>query len=243
MHKMIAPKENIPGHISINGWVEISAIIIKISTVRSQNTTKIPPNMVVFPDLAIAPSNVSMKKDNTIKIVEMNINIISCNIPLRKMKKAQKIPISSPIKVSWLAVIFPISLLPTNFSNFPLNLDLENQLSIIKIEYISFLKNQRYLLLFFKTINFHKILHNFYKIQMNAYDFLSYFIHYDHYLFFLTIIMINQHHFLLWFQTISRIYDNTYTFLYLILSMFILFCTKLNYKLVAQMTEKVNIYM
>ena len=101
MHKIIAPNENIPGHIKIEGSVEIKAIIIETSTVRSQKMSRIPPKTDGFSNLATAPSNTSKKKDITINIIEHVIKPkLHDENPLNIIERALNNPITNPITVS-----------------------------------------------------------------------------------------------------------------------------------------------
>jgi len=105
MHKTIAPKENIPGHIKIEGFVDINAIMMDISTVLSQKISNIPPNLVIPFNLAMVPSRASIKKEIPIIIAEIMINIklSSLKIPLKKIRKAVCKPNIKPIIVRRLA--------------------------------------------------------------------------------------------------------------------------------------------
>lgn len=101
MHKTIAPKLNNPGQIRVVGSVDTTAIIIEISTVLSENISKIPPNIVGSLALAIAPSIVSNINEISIK---MHATIINSNsngkTELKNVKKAVNIPNIKPMMVS-----------------------------------------------------------------------------------------------------------------------------------------------
>ena len=97
----MAPNERIPGHIKVEGSVEISAIIIETSTVRSEKTSKIPPKIDGVSILATAPSSTSKKNDITINTIEhiINPNVHDENL-LNKIERALNNPIINPTTVS-----------------------------------------------------------------------------------------------------------------------------------------------
>ena len=102
IHKTIAAKENKPGQIKFVGSVVTIAIIMEISTSRSQNISSIPPKIVGPSNLAIEPSRVSIKKETVITIAEHTINDIAnaTNILLMYIKNELTKPKTNPRIVS-----------------------------------------------------------------------------------------------------------------------------------------------
>ena len=120
----MALKENSPGHINSIGLVDIIAKSINISTVRSQNISRIPPNIVGCSNLAIVPSKISVKNDRDMNMVETIINSnLKSKKPLRNMKKALMIPKVKPMIVRELAEIRPNKNFFTRFIKTFFNLD------------------------------------------------------------------------------------------------------------------------
>lgn len=102
IHRIIEAKENIPAHIRFRESDATSEIIIDISTNRSQNISKMPPNVVGPSYLATEPSMVSKKKEIETMLTEEIIMIIkkSAKILLRYTKNEPTRPKTSPIIVS-----------------------------------------------------------------------------------------------------------------------------------------------